>query len=44
MRKKRKSFDLHRLLIEAKLIALEVGTAIVFLAWVYHEVMHELGR
>lgn len=42
--KRRKPFNLHKFLIQTKLIAVEIAATIVFLAWLYHEVMHELGR
>lgn len=41
-KRRRKSIDLFRLLTHVKLIALELGTTIVFLVWVYHEVLREL--
>jgi hypothetical protein len=42
--KKRKPFNLHKFLIQTKLVAVEIAATIVFLAWIFHEVMHALGH
>lgn len=41
-RRRRKSIDVSQFLTKLKLIAVEIAATIVFLVWLYREVIHEL--
>jgi hypothetical protein len=43
-RRKRKSFDLHKFLIKLELAAFHIAATVIVLVWLYHHLMHEIGR
>lgn len=43
-RTKRKPFNLHNVLIRAELAAFHIAATIIALVWLYHHLMHEIGR
>jgi hypothetical protein len=38
----RQPFDLHRFLLNAKIITVEIASAVVFIWWVVRTLIHEL--
>jgi hypothetical protein len=38
------SFDLQRFLTEAKVVAVEIVATIGFFYWLWHALLHEVGR
>jgi len=42
--RRKKPFNLHRFLLNAKLIAVEILSAIVFFIWLYDHFLEEIRR
>jgi len=43
-RTKRKPFNLHNFLIRVEVAAFYIAATIIVLVWLYHHLMHEIGR
>jgi hypothetical protein len=43
-KEQRSNADFSHILIQIKLVALELATTIVFFVWLYRILMHEVGR
>jgi hypothetical protein len=40
---RKRHFDLHRLLVKAKVLMIDLAATVVFFVWLYRVLMHELG-